>query len=910
MKVGIALMVNVLKDNLDVLKDMTKMISAEIGCNLIICDHEGEIIEATQVERIGRSHVGSKIIMSGLTDEAVISRAQEEAFQKLGTDTRVGYNYVIIIQGKRVGSLGMGGEPESIKPIVRMAAKTIGIYVSEYLNEKEKNKVIQKMSRIAEEITDKSKDGLDYQVFTDDLLLISGARYVLFNIYSTYKDICSTVSISGGYEDIRKADEEILGYSILGKQRNISNSVYNELTKARMVTFANLSELPSEIISYDKAVELMRVFGLGQVSFAGITHKDNVIGEFVFILNKGQTLKNEVLLELYSAQVGHLLKRVEAEAALKKSESKYRILVEKLNDVIFNLDKQGCIRYISPAIQVLLDYTPEEMIGKSFDSYIYPNDLDIVQKVFESNMMGNDESVVIRIIDKSDKVYHVRISTNLIQEDEEAMVLGVMTDVTEQQQALNILDSFWEHSPNPISIFDKKGKIIRISKSSAAIFGTSPELLEGREIPDVFPFSVAQEMMGRLQAICDSKESQSYTDSIFFNDEANGYYESWLFPISNEEDTDLVGMVALDITDRKQTEERLNYLSFHDPITGLHNRTYYERELKRLDNGNDYPISVISLDADGLKIVNDTMGHSMGDEFLKNLGQTLKRSLRDSDILARVGGDEFIVFLPDTDKPTAERIVERIRKNIILHNQENQTLPLRVSLGLETAESRADSLEEILKRADEIMYNNKFFQKKNSQSQILDSFMASLEKRDYVSQGYAERLFRLFAKVSQSSRLPSGTLKALALLAQVHDLGYATIPESILSKPAPLNDEEWKVIRLHPEKGSRIASVFPNLVDIAELIMKHHERWDGRGYPLGLKGKEIPIECRILAVVDSFDAMIKEKPYRKAFSKLEAIKELQRCSGTQFDPEIVDFFIETLIEEGLDPDIKQMELFA
>jgi len=126
----------------------------------------------------------------------------------------------------------------------------------------------------------------------------------------------------------------------------------------------------------------------------------------------------------------------------------------------------------------------------------------------------------------------------------------------------------------------------------------------------------------------------------------------------------------------------------------------------------------------------------------------------------------------------------------------------------------------------------------------------------------------------------------------------------------PLNEEEWNVVRLHPEKGSRIASISPNLVDITELIMKHHERWDGKGYPLGLKKEEIPIECRILAVVDSFDAMITERPYRKALSKLEAVKELKRCAGTQFDPKIVEFFIDILIEEGLNTDANQIELFA
>lgn len=904
-------MVNVLKDNLDVLEDVSKMISAETGCDIIICDHEGEIIEATQKERIGRSHVGAKIIMSGLTEEAAISPTQEESFARLGTDTRVGYNYVIMIQGKRVGSLGMAGDPQALKPIVRIAAKTIGIYISEYLKEKEKNMIIQKMARIAEEITEQSICGLDYHIFTEDLLLISGAKYVLFNLYSHNKDLSTTVAISGADVDIAKASKDILGHSVLGNQWKINDKIFNELRKKRMVIYSSLTDLPRDIISSDKAEEMKQAFGLGQVCMTEIAHKENIMGTLIIILDKESNLRNEALIELYAAQVGHLLKRVQVESALKKSESKYRVLVEKINDVIFNLDKQGNIRYVSPAIKEFLGYTPQEMIGTHFAKYIYPYDLDNIQKALNSNFMGNDESMVFRILNKAGKVYHVRTSTRLILEDEEEMVLGVMTDVTEVQQTLNILDSFWKHSPNPISILDRNGKIFRISKSGADIFGSSPEVLEGLNIHEVFPSSVVEKMMGRLRVASDSKEPQSYTDSIDLYNAALRHYDSWVFPITHEEEeTNLVGLVALDITDRKNTEERLNYLSFHDPVTGLFNRTYYERELQRLDFSDEYPVSVISLDADGLKIINDTLGHSMGDELLKNLADILTQSLRDTDILARVGGDEFIIFLPKTDTEAAQRIVDRIRKNIKHYNEDNLILPLSISLGLETAEIQGEKLEDVLKKADENMYNNKFFHKKNSQSQIISSFMASLEKRDYVSLGYADRLFKLFAKVSQSSKLPSGTLKALALLAQVHDLGNVTIPDSILSKPVPLNEAEWNVIRLHPERGSRIASISPNLVDITELIMKHHERWDGKGYPQGLKKEEIPIECRILAVVDSFDAMITERPYRKPLSKLEAVKELKKCAGTQFDPEIVNFFIDVLIEEGLDMDTNQLELFA
>lgn len=904
-------MVNVLKDNLDVLQDVSKMISSETGCDIIICDHEGEIIEATQKERIGRSHVGAKIIMSGLTEEAVISPTQEESFARLGTDTRVGYNYVIMIQDKRVGSLGIAGDPQTLKPMVRIAAKTIGIYISEYLKEKEKNMIIQKMARIAEEITEQSICDLDYHIFTDDLLLISGAKYVLFNIYSPDKDLYTTVAISGADDDMAKASKEILGHSILGNQWKNNDKIFNALRKQRIVIFSSLTDLPRDIISSDKAEEMKQAFGLGQVCITEIAYKENIMGTFIIILHKESNLRNEALIELYAAQVGHLLRRVQVEAALKKSESKYRVLVEKINDVIFNLDKQGNIRYVSPAIKDFLGYTPQEMIGTQFAKYIYPYDLDNIQKTLNSNFMGNDESIVFRILNKTGKVYHVRTSTRLIQEDEEEMVLGLMTDVTEVQQTLNILDSFWKHSPNPISILDRNGKIFRISKSGADIFGSSPEVLEGLNINEVFPSSVVEGMIDRLKVASDRKEPQSYTYSIDLYNADHRHYDSWVFPITHEEEeTNLVGLVALDITDRKNTEERLNYLSFHDPVTGLFNRTYYERELQRLDFSDEYPVSVISLDADGLKIINDTLGHNMGDELLKNLADILTQSLRDTDILARVGGDEFIIFLPKTDTEAAQRIVDRIRKNIKHYNEENLILPLSISLGLETAEIQGEKLEDVLKKADENMYNNKFFHKKNSQSQIISSFMASLEKRDYVSQGYADKLFKLFAKVSQSSKLPSGTLKALALLAQVHDLGNVTIPDSILSKQVPLNEAEWNVIRLHPERGSRIASISPNLVDITELIMKHHERWDGKGYPQGLKKEEIPIECRILAVVDSFDAMITERPYRKPLSKLEAVKELKKCAGTQFDPEIVNLFIDVLIEEGLEMDINQLELFA
>ncbi|NLI91459.1 MAG: HD-GYP domain-containing protein [Peptococcaceae bacterium] len=201
------------------------------------------------------------------------------------------------------------------------------------------------------------------------------------------------------------------------------------------------------------------------------------------------------------------------------------------------------------------------------------------------------------------------------------------------------------------------------------------------------------------------------------------------------------------------------------------------------------------------------------------------------------------------------------------------------------------------------MYHHKLFQKESSRSQIINSLMAALAERDYITQGHARRLLDKCVKVGRRKNLSPGMLTALALLSQVHDLGKVGIPDSILFKPAPLTEEEWKIMRQHPEKGYRIAVVSPDLSEIADLILKHHERWDGKGYPLGLRGEDIPVECRILSVVDSYDAMISERPYSKPKSKEEALQELIRCAGTQFDPEIVRLFTEVLEEEGNEPTI-------
>lgn len=349
-----------------------------------------------------------------------------------------------------------------------------------------------------------------------------------------------------------------------------------------------------------------------------------------------------------------------------------------------------------------------------------------------------------------------------------------------------------------------------------------------------------------------------------------------------------------DITERKAYEERLEHLTMHDQLTGLYNRAFFEEEMQRLGAGRDFPITVIAVDVDGLKLVNDTMGHVRGDELLQAGARALQRSLRASDILARMGGDEFAALLPRTDEKMGEEIAQRICENVARHNEENPELPLSMAVATATAASDKTPLEEIYRQADALMCERKLSSRSDNYGEIIEVLMDALAEKDYIAQGHADRLAAWCQDAGEKLGLSPHQLLNLARLARVHDLGKVDIPDSILFKKGPLTGADWKVLQQHATKGHHIARCIPELQSLAELVLRHHERWDGKGYPLGLKGEEIPLECRLFAIADAYDAMVSPRRHRQVRSREEARAELERCAGTQFDPYLVPVFLEVV----------------
>jgi diguanylate cyclase (GGDEF)-like protein/PAS domain S-box-containing protein len=355
--------------------------------------------------------------------------------------------------------------------------------------------------------------------------------------------------------------------------------------------------------------------------------------------------------------------------------------------------------------------------------------------------------------------------------------------------------------------------------------------------------------------------------------------------------------VGRDVTDRKTLEERLQFMSMHDALTKLYNRAFFDEQMKRFSDSRNIPVGVIVTDLNALKIVNDALGHQTGDLLLLTAASVLRSCFRGSDILARIGGDEFAIILPNTQYESLLQTIERIKKAIHDRRQNNPDIPLSLAIGYSVRLKKGTTMEEVFAEADDMMYREKENQREFTRGLVLTSLIREIERIEPYRAKHMLRVRDYAVALGTEAKLPAQEIVKLQLAARYHDIGMIGIDRTHLTESEGLTIEAEESIRHHVDIGARIAEAHPFLHEIAQVIQHHHEKWNGNGYPSGMAGVEIPELSRIITICDAFDAMTTHDTYKKTKSRDDALTEIDRLSGIQFDPTFVPLFT-GLIKRG------------
>jgi len=605
--------------------------------------------------------------------------------------------------------------------------------------------------------------------------------------------------------------------------------------------------------------------------------------------------------------------RNEAAEALEASELRYRRLFETAKDGIIILDaKSGTIDDINPFLENMLGYPRESLVGKKLWQIGAMKDAETCKKAF----LELQSAEYIRYEDlpletKDGRLIEVEFVSNVYMIDHKKVIQCNIRDITERKRAERAAKEAHEFAESivstirePLLVLSADLRVISANRSFYKAFKVAPEETEGQsiwqlgnqqwDIPELH--GLLGEILNRSVSFDDFEMEHEFPvigrRTVLLN--ARRVFTGTTKP-------EAILLAIEDVTERKkmqkalqESKERFEYKSFHDGLTGLYNRNYFSEQMAHLgkDLTRSAPVSIISIDIDGLKIINDTFGHKVGDDLLISAARIISACFREVDVIARIGGDEFCVILPGVDQTAALAKKTRISKQVRAFNRAAPSVPINMSVGVATSRDvEGETIYDIYQRADENMYQYKLIQAKSQKSKVIDMLLAALSERDFVAQGHAERLSTMAELMARRLGLPDDTRKNLVLLAKVHDIGKVGIPDKILFKPRKLSDEEHQKMKEHAQIGYGLASRSRELFHVAELVLHHHEFWDGKGYTAGLAGEQIPLECRIFSIMDAYDAMTNTRPYRKGMGKKQAIRELRRCSGTQFEPRLVDELI-------------------